>query len=98
MFKQAASKVTAPIARAVQGRFGRLIMIGAWSLTLVSWIVVAIVLMTADLTMTQKSLTITPAALVTEATFWISAAYFGVSVFQKIKQWRQNRRGKTDPA
>lgn len=97
MLKQALAKVAAPVARAVQGRFGRLIVIAAWGLTLVSWIVVAVILMTADLTVTQKSLTITPAALVTEAAFWISAAYFGVSVFQKIKQWLRSR-GRSDPA
>lgn len=75
------------IKRVLQGRFGRMIMFTMIGLMVLSWIATGVIFAVFELTMVQRMVVTTVAAVVTEATFWICAAVLGVSLFQKIKQW-----------
>ncbi|MBY8822339.1 hypothetical protein [Sphingomonas colocasiae] len=74
-------------------RLRRGLIIAAGAVILSAWAMVAATIWLFEPSVALRTGIVLAAALLTEAIFWLGAAYLGVTMFDRFRIWRRKPRG-----
>lgn len=69
------------------------LIIAAGTIVISAWIAVAATIWLLEPSVALRTGIVLAAALLTEAIFWLGAAYLGVTLFDRLRIWRRKPRG-----